>query len=114
MKFIRMAPIFDTGRAFAVGSVTPCTDYEIENVEVNSFAPYERDLLKLVTDPGVLDLSRILSPREIEEMYHKDSRAEDFRIKSAVRPYRRKCEMLMESGNGKRPPFIKNGENWYV
>ena len=37
LKFIRMAPIFDTGRAFASGYVTPYTDYEIENIEVNSF-----------------------------------------------------------------------------
>ncbi len=96
LKFIRMAPIFDTGRAFAAGSAVPYTDYEIDNIEVNSFTPYEKDLLKLVTDPSILDMSRILPSEKIEELYRKDSKAEDFRIRAAVRLYQRKIRLLEE------------------
>ena len=50
LKFIRMAPIFDTGRAFATGFVTPYTDDEINNIEVNSFKSHENELLESLED----------------------------------------------------------------
>ena len=94
LRFIRMAPIVDTGRAFASGAVIPYTDHEIDNVEVNSFEPTERKLLELVTDTSVIDPARIPEAELLEEMYHKDSKAEQFRVSSIVRLYKRKKELL--------------------
>ncbi len=36
LKFIRMAPIFDTGRAFGGSGIIPVTDEEIQNIELNA------------------------------------------------------------------------------
>ena len=100
LKFIRMAPIFDTGRAFNTGAVIPYTDDEIDNVELNSFERNEKDLLALVTDRSAVDLSRVLDEGKIEALCKKDSRADDFRINSIVRLYSEKLARLRKWQEG--------------
>ena len=94
LKFIRMAPVFDTGRAFAQGSPVPYTDEEIDRLEVNSFEPYESKLLDLVTDRSLIDMSRIVSEEEIYEMYKKDSQIWEGRIDQVIQLYRKKIDRL--------------------
>lgn len=95
LKFVRMAPIFDTGKAFSPGFALPCTDRELDIIQVNSFLPTEPELLELVKDSSVLDLSRLLSPDEIYRSYSKDSRMWEGWIDSAVWLYEKKIEMLI-------------------
>ena len=94
LEFIRMAPIFDTGRAFATGFVTPYTDEEIDNVEVNSFEPYERDLLDLVRCRDVLKLKQLPSDDRIEELLSKDSKSGSRTIDFKIRLYREKIKRI--------------------
>ncbi len=94
LKWIRMAPIFDTGRAFAAGSVVPYTEEEIEGIESNSFRRTEKELLKLVSDFGRVDLSKALSPKTIREQYQKDTKISAGRIDQIVRLYEKKMEAL--------------------
>ena len=94
LKFIRMAPIFDTGRAFASGYVTPYTDYEIENIEVNSFESHERDLPGLVRSRDLLDPDRFPADDRIAEMLSKDSKASDREIGFKVRLYNEKKKRM--------------------
>ena len=94
LKFIRMAPIFDTGRAFAAGSVVPYTQYEIENIGVNSFRNTETELLSLVRDKSVVDMKKLLSADRIAELYSKDSKIDWGRINSIIRLYEEKQKLL--------------------
>ena len=90
LKFIRMAPIFDTGRAFATGFVTPYTEDEINNVEVNSFEQYERDLLALVRSRDILKADELPSDDKLAELLSKDSKASKRLIDLKIRLYNEK------------------------
>ena len=90
LKFIRMAPIYDTGRAFACGFVTPYTDDEISNVEVNSFESYEQDLLKLVRKRDLLNADKLLQDERLVELLSKDSKASGRAIEIKIRLYNEK------------------------
>lgn len=94
LKIIRMAPIFDTGRAFGGRGVVPYTDEEIDNIEVNSFESTEAELLKHVTDRSLFNISRALPVHRIEDLYSKDSKARPGRVKSIARLYEKKLERL--------------------
>lgn len=94
LKFIRMAPIFDTGRAFGGGGVIPYTDEEIDSIETNSFERTEEDLLKLVRDPSVLDMTRLLLGERIEELCLMDSKASRAQTNHMVRLYNKKKERI--------------------
>lgn len=94
LKFVRMAPIFDTGRAFGGRGVTPYTEEEIDNIEINSFENNETALLDHVTDRNVFDISKALTSERISELYHKDSKAMTGQVKSKIRLYEKKLERL--------------------
>ncbi len=95
LEYIRMAPIFDTGRAFAARSVVPYTDEEIDNIEVNSFERKESELLKLVRNKTVVSIDKLPEPRFIEEQYNKDSKISKNRINHIVRLYNKKVDRLL-------------------
>lgn len=94
LRLIRMAPIFDTGKAFGGNAVTPYTDEEIDSIEVNSFRSIEKDLLDLVSDPAVLDTSRLLDPGRIRKLYEKDSKMRPGQIDIIVRLYNIKTDRV--------------------
>ena len=115
LKFIRMAPIFDTGRALGARGVVPYTEEEISSIEVNSFEPNEKKLLGLVRsipnavmtaseDPSgnsensaLLDISKLPDPEMISEMYRKDTKISQRRIESVVYLYEKKKELLSKA-----------------
>ena len=94
LKFVRMAPIFDTGRAFATGFVTPYTKEEIDNIETNSFEQYENLLLGLVTDFGRVDTSRLPAKQRVQELMSKDSKERERNIDFKLRLYEEKIRRL--------------------
>lgn len=95
MKFVRMAPIFDSGRAFGAVGVVPYTDEEIDNIQVNSFESNEKKLLKLVRDRNLIDMEKLPSADFITEWYTKDSKVSQARIKSIARLYEAKVSRLL-------------------
>lgn len=94
MKFIRMAPIFDTGQAFGGGRVVPYSEQEIDDIQINSFEETERKQLQLVTDRGVCSLEKALPVEKIEELYSKDSTTGSAHIKHVCRLYKKKLERI--------------------
>lgn len=94
LRFVRMAPIFDTGRAFGGGAVIPYTEEEIDSIETNSFERTEKELLTLVRDPDVLDMSHLLPPERIEELCLMDSKASRAHASHVVHLYNKKIERL--------------------
>ena len=94
LEFIRMAPIFDTGRSLGVGGVVPYTEEEIDSIAVNSFEPYEKKLLALIKNTDHLDLQNILATDRIEELYRLDSQISDERISQILRLYEIKSRKL--------------------
>lgn len=94
LKFIRMAPIFDTGKAFGGGWAVPYTDEEIDNVEINSFEHSETRMLEHLTDKGILDISKALSAETIDSLLSKDPKENRSHKNNCVRLYNKKLERL--------------------
>ncbi len=72
LKFIGMAPIFDSGNAmFWSDPKLPAYD-ELKKIQVNSFRKTEMDLLHYVQDKTRLDLSKLPTEDELREIYAMD------------------------------------------
>ena len=94
LKIISMAPIFDSGRSLFANSVAASTDEEFDSIEINSFEQTESALLRLVTDKGLVDPSKILPPERIETLYRKDSKISEYRVGAVRRAYEKKLAMF--------------------
>ena len=97
LRLKRMAPIFDTGRAFGGRGIVPYTDDEIENIEVNSFEQTENELLALLPEgrkTGGFDIGKALPAERIRQLYEMDSKARPGYIDSVVRLYEIKKKMI--------------------
>lgn len=94
LKFIRMAPIFDSGKAFGGGWAVPYTDDEIDSVEINSFERSESRLLDHVTDRGVFDLTKAMDPGMIGLLLSKDTKESPSHKDGCIRLYRQKLDRL--------------------
>ncbi len=99
LKLKRMAPIFDTGRAFCGRGVIPYTEEEIDDIEINSFEDSEIKMLEHVRDRKVFDPGKTLAPERIESLYNKDSKARQSTIKNTVRLYEKKLDRVLKWQN---------------
>ncbi len=115
LKFIRMAPIFDSGGSMFVDRAFPRSIQELEKMDITGFATKETKMLKLVQDPCVLDIAKLPKPDTIAQMYMKDSQIEENTINNIVKWYQKKIEMCEEYQLGrsifKRNPGFINPED---
>ena len=103
LKFIRMAPIFDSGGALFAGERLPYRASDIYEIKTNSLSSTERGLIRLVRDPSVIDISKLPSPEYIREMYRKDSQISEKSIDIIAKAYERKIDMCDQIQHGKNP-----------
>lgn len=72
LKFIRMAPIFDSGNSMFWDAPRLPERSDCTEITVNSFRKTETELLKLVTDRSRVRMELLPSREEIAELYAKD------------------------------------------
>ena len=94
MKFIRMAPIYDSGDCLFANRTIPKSINELQKMEINSFTNTENKQLKLVRNRSRLDISRLPSADYIKKMYRKDGNISDAYIDKIVEWYKRKIDMF--------------------
>ena len=102
LKFIGLAPVFDSGKCLFVGKEVPDNYADTVNQKVNSFSDEEAKLLKLVTDFSVMDFDRLLEEDEIREWYQKDSQVSPQRVERICRAYRERVDYLKDISRGSR------------
>ena len=93
LKFIRMAPIYDSGDCLFANREFPRNTKELEKIETSSFRKKETDMLKLVTDPNVIDLTKLPPASYIQKMYEKDRKISREYIKTICEWYEKKIDM---------------------
>ena len=94
LKFISMAPIYDSGKSMLVGrDIVPVTDKFVLSQEAQGFKEKELELLKYVQNRKLVDVQKLPSSEYIKEMYHKDSQVSEERIEFVVEMYKRKIDM---------------------
>ena len=72
LKFVRMAPIFDSGNSMFWDAPRLPERSDCTEITVNSFRKIEMELLKLVTDRSRVRMELLPSREEIAELYAKD------------------------------------------
>ena len=94
LKFISMAPIYDSGKSMLVGrDIVPVTDKYVLSQDSQGFKEKELELLKYVQNKKLIDTQLLPSPEYISEMYHKDSQVSEDRISFVIEMYKRKIDM---------------------
>ena len=94
LEFIRMAPIYDTGKALFVGKPAPAKEKDLQGLETVSFAGNETKLLQYVKNRKCVDIEKLPDPSWIKEMYMKDREQDEKRVDAICRAYGTKIEML--------------------
>ena len=95
LKFIRMAPIYDTGKSMFVRRDLPMRYAELTDYEVNSFVKKETKLLGYVTDKNLVDVKKLPSADELFKLYTKDSRLSDARRNLVCEAYETKIKAFI-------------------
>ena len=95
LKFIGMAPIFDCGNSMFFENPFLPQRSDLTKIQVNSFRSQEDQLLKYVTQPGLLDLEKLPSPEELQEVYALDPLIVG--IESIMLGYQKKIDSLASS-----------------
>lgn len=101
LRFLQMAPIYDTGKSFFVGKQEVYTSQkELLNIKTISFASMELKLLSYVQDKNIVDINKLPSPEYIRHMYEKDSRINPERINQIVKCYEQKIDLFDKFQHG--------------
>ena len=109
LQFLRMAPIFDTGKSLCVGTVASTNSYDLLSIETNSFAKNELKLLNYVTNKHLVDISKLPDKQFIIDMYMIDSQMDELRIKQIAEVYEKKVDLLERFQQGQNLGDIKRG-----
>ena len=99
LKFIRMAPIFDSGNSMFWDAPRLPERSDCTEIAVNSFRKTEAELLKLVTDRSRVCIDLLPCRNEIAELYAKDDSIAF--VNSILTGYEKKkvlMERFMEKG----------------
>ena len=94
LKFIGMAPIFDSGNSMFWQSPKLSEYDDLQSIKVNSFRQTEKELLGYVTDPSLVDLDKLPTADELREVYSADPLIPC--VDSIIMGYNRKTDLLGE------------------
>ncbi|MBQ3891677.1 MAG: hypothetical protein II740_10080, partial [Lachnospiraceae bacterium] len=109
LKFISLAPIYDSGKSMMVGrDIVPLTDKYVLSQEAKGFKDNEIELLKYVQNRNLVDINKLPKVDYIKEMYLKDSQTSEERIKFVCEMYERKVDMLDKFASGADLRAIRN------
>ena len=100
LKFIGMAPIFDSGNSMFWNKKKIPTGQELLALSVNSFLTKEVELLKYVKDPKVVDLDKLPGDDEMIGLLQLDEEANRYK-KQILEAYHTKTGLIEQLQNGK-------------
>lgn len=93
LKFVSMAPIFDSGNAmFWDSPLLPLRD-SLEHISVNSFRQEESELVKLIQHIDCVDLSQLPTDEEFSQLYGLDPQ---INVEAILNGYHRKIELFRQ------------------
>ncbi len=100
LQFLRMAPIYDSGKCLFVDSAVPISEKGLLTIETQSFASNELKLLSYITDRSLVDAEKLPDPEYIRSLYAKDSQADQNRTDRIAAGYAKKVELFRAFQNG--------------
>ena len=101
LKFISMAPIYDSGKSLGAGrDVAKISDKYLLSQEAAGFKTNELDLLKYVENRKLIDIDKLPTIDTIKELYNKDTQVSQERIDFVCELYKRKIDMYEKFAAG--------------
>jgi len=100
LKFIDMAPVFDSGNSMFWDKKHIPSGQDIIDITVNSFLAKEVELLKYVKDPMVLDISKLPSIEDIGKLLELDEMLK-VRVQQILEAFKLKIDLLEQFQDGK-------------
>lgn len=98
-EFRHEAPIYDCGNSLFYNSNYVPIDSDLLDIAVNSFKKLEVEMLSLVKDRGVVDISKLPSDNDLYKFLVKDNSSEEHRERTVI-AYNKKKKYLYEFQNG--------------
>lgn len=100
-RFLKPAPIFDSGNSMFYNTSYIKTGYDLLDIEITSFKKREVELLQYVSNPMLVNISKLPSIDEVYQLFMKDSSANDeATLDKLTKAYQRKVEFLQEFQSG--------------
>lgn len=100
LKWLHMAPIFDSGNSMFYNSMSIPVGNELLKIKVNSFASKETKLLSYVQNRGLVDTSKLPSGDWVYNLLQKDELIKEETNERLVRAYLQKIKYLEDFQNG--------------
>ena len=102
MEYIGLCPIYDNGGSLFAGQRLPTSAKDLNNIETTGIGKTERHKLKFITNPNVVDLTKLPPVSFVRKMYEKDTKAEKRVIDTICWAYEKKIDMCREFQLGKK------------
>lgn len=107
LEFLRMAPIYDSGKCLFVGEAVPREEKELLGIKTSSFAGNELKLMEYVTDRSLVDTTKLPGTILFEKLYAKDSQMDERRMKLICEAYEKKIDLYRRFQLGQDLKMIK-------
>ena len=100
-RFLKPAPIFDSGNSMFYNTSYIRTGYNLLDIEITSFKKREVELLQYVSNPMLININKLPSAEEVYQLFMKDSSSnDDVTLEKLTKAYQRKVEFLQEFQSG--------------
>ena len=99
LRFVKMAPIFDSGNSMFYDLDMSHGTLDLRDIAVDSFAENEIGLMRLVKDPSILDLDKLLTDEELGKVLASSNRTPE-EVRILVTIYDKKKEALFKFKRG--------------
>lgn len=100
LQFVKPAPIFDNGNSMFYNCEEIPLGPRLLDIEVHSFRKREVDLLRSVTNRGLIDIKHLPTDNEVFELFGIDPYLSDEKRERIVKAYIRKIKFLEDFQNG--------------
>ncbi len=101
LDFIGAAPIFDSGDSMYANTTAPENERDMAHLFTHGFENDISFMLKLVRNPGLIDLTKLPSASEIRKMYEKDTKDTKTHINGMVYAYEKRIDLCRKFQLGK-------------
>lgn len=99
LQFVKLAPIFDSGNSMFYDLDMSHGTLDLKNISVNSFAENEIGLIRLVKDPSILNLDKLLTDEELGKVLASSNRTPE-EVRVLVTIYDKKKNALFKLQKG--------------
>lgn len=100
LQWLSYAPIFDSGNSMFYKSGYIPVDKELLKLEVTSFKSKEVQLLKYVTNKGLIDTKLLPSDMELYKILKQDNTSDSNTNEKLVKAYIKKIKYFIDFQNG--------------